>query len=102
GGARGAATARPPAADARGHGDPPAPVGGLWRSDAGEAARPVRLRTVGPAQAPAPAGPRPLRHLPALLDAADERLGRLAVVRVRSQGAARLRDGRGATRRARH
>ena len=46
--------------------------------------------------------PRPLRHLSALLDAADDGRRRMAAVRLGDQGASRLRHGRSEARPARH
>ena len=73
----------------------PAPVGRARRRDVRAPARPVRLRPVGQQRADAHPGPRPLRHLPAVLDAYVATPTALAAVRLGDQGAARLGHGAG-------
>jgi phenylacetate-coenzyme A ligase PaaK-like adenylate-forming protein len=68
----------------------------------GSGKKPRARNLVGPPPPPAAAGPGPLRHLPALLDAAAGARGRMAAVRLRDQGTAGLRPGAGRAGRARH
>ena len=85
----------PPVPHPHGHGAAPPPVGGPRRGAVRPPEGAVRLlRVRHPAERAGP-GPRPVRHLPLVLDGPPARRDDVPAVRLGGPGPARLRDGPG-------